>query len=252
VVDLVIQAQMGRPPEDHTRLTDFMLASRSHRILAPNDPEFLDGKVPMFVAIALGIGLVCLAIFGAATFFLAKGMASVLGVLALPLLGYRPPAVALRLTSWAGALLVLILLPMKGCSHVQVELYRQAIPPQFELVEVLHHDEIVGFREGCGYAIFRLSEDNLARIRRQGLTYFEAAELGRDGKPYHQYQPWKATPTSEHEQLLRGQNCAGEPSELLERAQRAAGNEGAYFTTGHEQDLVVVPALGLLIYSYNG
>jgi len=206
----------------------------------------------MFVAIALGIGLLCLAIFGLVTFFLAKSMASGFGYVSHQLLGYQAPVVALRFASWACALLVLILLPMKGCSHMQVELYRQAIPPQFDIVEALHHDEIVGFREGCGYAIFRLSEDNLARIGRQGLAYFDAAQLGRDGKPYHQYQPWKATPTSEQEQLFRGQSCAGEPSELLEQAQRAAAREGAYFTTGHEQDLVVVPALGLLIYSYNG
>ena len=206
----------------------------------------------MFIAIALGIALLCLAIFGLVTFFLARGMAKGFGYVFHQLLGYQPPAVALRLTSWACALLVLILLPMKGCSHMQMELYRQAIPPQFELVEVLHHDEIVGFREGCGYAIFRLSEDSLVRIRRQGMAYFAAAQLGRDGKPYHQYQPWQATPTNEHEQLFRGQSCAGEASEVLEQAQRAAGREGAFFTTGHEQDLVVVPALGLLIYSYNG
>ncbi|CAN7454312.1 hypothetical protein LJR074_003010 [Acidovorax sp. LjRoot74] len=206
----------------------------------------------MFIAIVLGIGLLCLAIFGLASFFLARGMARGFGYASHQLLGYQPPAVALRLTSWACALLVLILLPMKGCSHMQVELYRQAIPPQFELQKVVHHDEISGFREGCGYAIFRLSEDNLTRIRSQGLAYFATAHLGRDGKPYHLYQPWKVTPAAEHEHLFRGQSCAGEPSELLEQAVRAAGEEGAFFTTGHEQDLVVVPALGLLIYSYNG
>lgn len=206
----------------------------------------------MFIAIALGIVLLCLAIFGLVTFFLARGMARGFGYVFHQLLGYQPPAVALRLTSCACALLVLILLSMKGCSHVQLELYRQAIPPQFELVEALHHDEIVGFREGCGYAIFRLSEDNLVRIRRQGLAYFDAAQLGRDGKPYHQYQPWQATPTNEHKQLFRGQSCAGEASELLEQAQRAVGRDGVFFTTGHEQDLVVIPDLGLIIYSYNG
>jgi len=206
----------------------------------------------MFLTIVMGIGMLCLAIFGAVAFFLAKGMASAFGAVAHQLFGYQPPAVALRFTAWACALLVLILLPMKGCSHMQVELYRQAIPPQFELLEVVHHDEIGGFREGCGFAIFRLSEDNLARIRRQGLAYFETASLGRDGKPYHQYQLWRAAPATEHDHLFRGQNCAGEPPELLEQAQRAAGKEGAFFTTGHEQDLVVVPVLGLLIYSYNG
>lgn len=135
---------------------------------------------------------------------------------------------------------------------MQVELYRQAIPPQFELQHVMRHDEVGGFREGCGYAIFRLSEGNLARIRLQGAAYFETAHLGRDGKPDHQYRPWKATPASEQDQLFRGDNCAGDQPELLEQTQRAAGKEETFFTTGHEQDLVVVPALGLLIYSYNG
>ncbi|MBT9511548.1 MAG: hypothetical protein IV104_04290 [Acidovorax sp.] len=206
----------------------------------------------MFIAIVLGIGLLCLAIFGVAAFFLKKGMVSAFGAVAHQLLGYQPPTAAPRVAAWACVLLVLILLPTKGCSHVQIGLYRQAIPPQFELLEVVHHNEIGGFREGCGFAIFRLSADNLARIRRQGLAYFEPASLGRDSKPYHQYQPWKATPASEHGHLFRGQSCAGSPPELLEQAQRAADKEGTFFTTGHEQDLVVVPALGLLIYSYNG
>ncbi|HTH09888.1 MAG TPA: hypothetical protein VMA55_09990 [Acidovorax sp.] len=135
---------------------------------------------------------------------------------------------------------------------MQIALYRQAIPPQFELLDVVHHDEVGGLREGCGFAVFRLSEDNLTGIRNQGLAYFETARLGRDGKPYHQYPSWRATPATEHDHLFRGRNCSGEPLELLEQAQRAAGKEGAFFTTGHEQDLVVVPALGLLIYSYTG
>lgn len=208
----------------------------------------------MFIAIVLGIYLLCLALFGAAAFFLAKGIASVFGALARQWPGqHPPPAIALRVASWVCALLVLILLPMQGCSLWQVELYRQAIPPQFELTEVVHHDEVGGLREGCGYAVFRLSEENLARIRSRGLAYFETAHLGRDGDPYHQYQPWRATPAAEHDRhLFRGQNCAGNPPELLQQAERAARTEGAFFTTGHEQDLVVVPALGLLIYSFDG
>ena len=206
----------------------------------------------MFIAIGLGISLLCLAIFGSVVFFLAKGIASALDTVAHQLLGYRPPVVALRVASAACALALAVLLPIKGCNHWQVELYRKAIPPQFELLEVVHHDEVGGVREGCGFAIFRLSDANLVRIRSQGLAYFETASLGKDGRPHHQYQPWKATPAAEQDWLFRGQNCAGESPELLEQALRAAENEGAFFTTGHEQDLVVVPSLGLLIYSYNG
>ena len=167
----------------------------------------------MFIAIGLGISLLCLAIFGTVVFFLAKGIASALDTVAHQLLGYRPPVVALRVASAACALALVVLLPIKGCNYWQVELYRKAIPPQFELLEIVHHDEVGGFREGCGFAIFRLSDANLVRIRSQGLAYFETASLGKDGRPYHQYQLWKATPAAEQDHLFRGQNCAGEPPE---------------------------------------
>lgn len=206
----------------------------------------------MIFAIGIGFSLLCLAIFGAAAFFLAKGLSRALVAVFHRGLGYKPPIPALRFTSWVCALLVLILVPMKGCSHLQVSFYRQAIPPQFESLEVLHHDEVSGFREGCGYAIFRLSDKDLARLRSHGLTYLETARLGRDGKQYNQYKPWSATPAPRDEHLFRGVSCINEPPELLNQAQSAAYKEGAFFTTGDEKDLVVVPALGILIYSFNG
>lgn len=206
----------------------------------------------MIFAIGIGFSLLCLAIFGAAAFFLAKGLARAFAAVSHRWIGYHPPALALRFASWACALFVLILVPMKGCSHLQVSFYRQAIPPQFESLEVLHHDEVSGFREGCGFAIFRLSDKNLARLRSDGLTHLETARLGRDGKPYNQYKPWNATPAPMDELLFRGASCINEPPELLNQAQRAAYKEGAFFTTGDEKDLVVVPALGILIYSFNG
>lgn len=206
----------------------------------------------MIFAIGIGFSLLCLALFGTATFFLAKVLASALAAVSHRILGSTPPVPALRAASWACTLLVLILVPMKGCSHWQASLYRQAIPPQFEPLKILHHDEVSGFREGCGFAIFRLSDKDLASLRSEGLTYLETARLGRDSDPYHQYAPWSATPAPRDEHLFRGVSCINEPPELLNQAQRAAYKEGAFFTTGHEQDLVVVPALGILIYSYNG
>lgn len=208
-----------------------------------------------FVLSVMCIILLCIAIFAAAAFLLARGITRASTAATRQWLGYQPPGMALRtlhIAAWICTLSVLILLPMKGCSYMQVALYRQAIPPQFDLREVVHHADTSGFREGCGFAVFRLSEDTLARIRQQGPAYFAAAELGRDGKPYHQYQPWRATPATEHDHLFRSQGCAGEPPLLLQQAQRAASQQGTFFTTGHEQDLVVVPALEVLIYSYSG
>ena len=111
----------------------------------------------MFLAIVLGIGMLCVIILGSAAFFLAKGLVRVFSALARQLFGYEPPAIALRVAAGACTLLVLVAAPMKGCSHMQAEMYRQAIPPQFELLKVVHHDEVGGFREGCGFAVFRLS-----------------------------------------------------------------------------------------------
>ena len=206
----------------------------------------------MILAIGIGFRLLCLALFGAAAFFLANRLARALTAVSQYCLGYNLPVPAQRIASWACALFALILVPMKGCSHWQESLYRQAIPAQLGPLELLHHDEISSFREGCGYAIFRLSDKDLARLRSHGLTYLETARLGRDGKPYHQYKPWSATPAPRDEHLFRGVSCINEPPELLNQAQSATYKEGAFFTTGDEQDLVVVPALGILIYSFNG
>ena len=65
-----------------------MLTSRSHPILAPNVQWFLVGKGSMFIAIALGIALLYLAIFWLATFFLARGIARDFGYVFHQLLGY--------------------------------------------------------------------------------------------------------------------------------------------------------------------
>ncbi len=204
------------------------------------------------VIMAVGFGLFCLALLGAAVFFTAKGIAYALGSAAYLLFQRRPPTAALRLASAAGTLCLLVLLPMRGCDYLQVQMYRKAIPPQFELLDTLYHDETSGFREGCGVAIFRLSDESIARIHRGGLAYLESARLGRVGTPYYQYQPWTATPAAKQEDLFRGAHCVKNAPALLQQAQRLVGKKGAFYTTGPEHDLVLVPYLGLIIFSYNG
>ena len=44
---------------------------------------------------------------------------------------------------------------------------------------------------------------------------------------------------------------AAAPPELAAVSQ-ALARPGSHYTTGHEQDLVVVPALGLLVFSFFG
>ena len=87
-------------------------------------------KVALILAIGIGFRLLCLALFGAAAFFLANRLARALTAVSQYCLGYNLPVPAQRIASWACALFALILVPMKGCSHWQESLYRQAIPAQ--------------------------------------------------------------------------------------------------------------------------
>jgi hypothetical protein len=206
----------------------------------------------MGTVILVAVYLFYLALFGTTAFFLAKGIANASSAVAYRLLKRRPPAAELHVASAACALFLMIFLPMRGCNYLQGEAYRKAVPPQFDLVEIVYHDEMSDLREGCGVAVFRLSDANLARIRSEGLTYFESARLGRDGDSYHQYQPWRATPAAQHDNLLRGVHCVDDEPKLLMQVRQAIDEEGAFFTTGPEQDLVVIPSLGVLVFSYNG
>ena len=208
----------------------------------------------MLIAIMVVFGsLGLLVIVPAAIVWVVKGTSTALAAVAREWFGYRPPGVALHGTSTACVLALLVLLPLKACDHWQVQLYREAIPPPFELMEVVYHDERSDLREGCGVAIFRLSEESLARIHHGGLPWLESARLGRDGTPYHHYQPWKATPAAQEEdKLFRGIHCVDGGPPLLEQARHAIRREGAFFTTGPEHDLVLVPSLGVIVFSHNG
>lgn len=199
---------------------------------------------------AVGFGLFCLAVLGAGIFVLAKGISSALDAAVVLIFNRRPPATALRLASAACTLCLLVLLPMRGYSHLQLEMYRKAIPPQFELRQVIYRDDFPDFRYGCDAAIFRLSDESIARIQRGGLSNLESARLGRNGTADQQYQPWKATPAAKGEKLFRGAHCAKHAPDLLRHATHFADKEGAFFTIGPAQDLVIIPSLGVLILSY--
>ena len=85
----------------------------------------------MILAIGIGFRLLCLALFGAAAFFLANRLARALTAVSQYCLGYNLPVPAQRIASWACALFALILVPMKGCSH-----WQDLSPPSFPLKKV--------------------------------------------------------------------------------------------------------------------
>ena len=101
-------------------------------------------------------------------------------------------------------------------------------------------------------AIFKLSDNTLAQIDKHGLAYFSSATLGRDLDGYHKYQDWRTAPPTDGARLLRGEQCASNLLPIWDEIRQAAYREGAYYTVGIEQDLVVIPRLGVLVFSFNG
>jgi len=176
-----------------------------------------------------------------------KGVAAGVDAFARRQTGHRAPGAAHVAAVLAGGVLLLVVVPLAVLDAWQVDAGRDAIPPQFELAGTVFNDEVSGWREGCGVAVFRLSDTTLARNRQGGLAGLQAARLGRDGREYHRYAPWAATPGGTDERLFRGASCASAYDDLLEQAQRAAAAGGAFFTTGSEHDLVVVPSLGVIV-----
>lgn len=204
------------------------------------------------IAIALVIG--ALGFFLWITHSLAKAAGDLAHWAYVSAFKKRPP----RAVSMAGLgatwLALVVVAPMQGCDRYQVRLYKEAIPAKLQLADLIYHDEQSDLREGCGEAVFRLSGESLASIKRQGLAYFNDANLGRDGARYHQYAAWQtlAPQQPRQDRLLRGAHCIDDPPAMWDDIQKAVAQGEGFFTTGHEQDLIVIPKLGVIVFSHNG
>lgn len=202
----------------------------------------------MTVLALLGGGLVLLLALAALSAW--GGVALAEGVLRRLTGRGLPP----RGRAWSRALLVLVLLPalpLTACEQLQLRAYRQAIPAAIGLDGVVDHAEQTSFREGCGGVIFRLAPETVAALQARGAAALEGAVLGRDGDPYHRYEAWRPTPAPDT--VLRGAMCMdGMPEPLWTDIHRAAGQGGGFHTQGHEQDLLLLPALGVLVFTFVG
>ncbi len=171
--------------------------------------------------------------------------------------GRPPPAAAIRLTRWALAAALVLGGPWAAFEALQRQAYRDALPPVLGQGTLLWHQTQSGFREGCGVAIYRLDDAALQALRGPGAAdWLARARQGRDGRPYHAYAPWRETPAPPEgagaPALLRGWPCTPDAPPELAAVSVALARPGSHYTTGPEHDLVVVPALGLLVFSYFG
>ena len=152
--------------------------------------------------------------------------------------------------------MILIIISVISWNYFQVNVYKNAIPEKIEIESVIFHDGISDFREGCGMAIFKISKKSISDMQKGGLAYFENATIGRNGDDYNAYKKWKRTLfiDRDNDRIFRGVHCVKEsdlPLVWRQIEKEAIGN-GSFFTTGSEQDLLVIPNLGVIVFSFNG
>jgi hypothetical protein len=153
--------------------------------------------------------------------------------------------------------------------YFESEFYKRALPSQIAVsgFATIGSDlnrlvALVPMRhEGCGGALFRLSDATRASIAREGIAFFRAARQGRgypDGHPdhhYYSYAEWRETPATDsldRNSAWLGLGCMGLDGETSAKIDAAARQSGSYFTTMREAVLLVIPGLGIAVVSYFG
>lgn len=139
------------------------------------------------------------------------------------------------------------------------------LPEKIEVAGFVLSKEYFDLREGCGIRVFKLSKNTLAQINQQGLTFFNNATKARGYDPvkhrynkYYSYEKWQETPVQESKEnrnFSSGLMCANQlelDKSLLEKITLAANTKGSYYTGHYEGQLVVIPRLGIVVFSYSG
>ena len=141
-------------------------------------------------------------------------------------------------------------------SIFQYHWYSGLIPAKIGIARAINISGQSGLREGCGAAIFRLTNATADDISRKGSDFFNDAIYSRKSKdPYYTYKPWKETPVPKSwtsEGTWPGLSCSSVSSPLLSQIRRAALKKGSYSSTKHEAWIVVIPSLKLVVFSYFG
>ena len=141
--------------------------------------------------------------------------------------------------------------------------FKNLIPSEIEIGDTVLVDGESGGLEGCGVAIFQLGSSTLVSLRANGIHALDGANRSREKRflsdEYKEYSSWKETPYLETgdgmtlaDRWLGGFVCANIDSDLSKRIHRALRSNKSYYATTHEAGLIVIPSLGLAVYSYYG
>ena len=134
--------------------------------------------------------------------------------------------------------------------------YSSLIPAKIGIAYAINISGQSGFREGCGAAIFRLTNATADATSRKGIDFFNDAIYSRRSKdPYYTYRSWKETPvpnTWTSEGTWPGLACSSASSSLLSQILLAASKKGSYYSSKDEAEILVIPSLKLVVFSYFG
>jgi hypothetical protein len=170
------------------------------------------------------------------------------------------PRYAKYLLVCAGAVAAIFTLVPLLWSVYETSHYQKALPELLATRGLAQTGASVGFGEACGGAIFQLGDSTRDEINRKGLAFFDDARQGRgypSGSPresYFKYERWQETPVPQKWTggSWSGLSCMEMPQELFRAIAEAARQPGSYFTTKREAELVVIPSLGLIVFTYFG
>lgn len=140
--------------------------------------------------------------------------------------------------------------------------YKSYIPASFIIERtVFAGDQIGGFIEGCGVAVFKLSKETSERIAEGGIAFLNVNSPTRESK-HKQYMSWHATPIAEegkYHLFLKlanedagGNTCVDLPESLKDNISLAIRRPGAFYSGFNEDtELLVIPTLNLAIFSHD-
>lgn len=145
--------------------------------------------------------------------------------------------------------------PFIAYEAVQYHWFSKAIPAQIGITYPISINDEGGFREGCGTAVFKVSDETLKAIEKNGLNVFSGATQarGHPSEAYYKFKEWKETPVppswlNEGSWMI----CSGLGNETHAKIVAAAKEKGAYYTTKHEGQLIVIPSLRYVVFSFFG
>lgn len=140
--------------------------------------------------------------------------------------------------------------------------YKSYIPESFEIKKsVFAGDRIGGFIEGCGVAVFELTENTSKKISSGGVLFLNSNSTTRDSV-HSQYSSWKETPLTEPRSFhlfngvanedAGGKTCVEVPGSLKQDISSAIRSSGAFYSSFNKNtELLVIPKLHLAVYSHD-